>query len=136
MIPNHKVRVLVVDDDIAVGRSLTAKMVRRGFEVSSASSGEEALRVLRVLDPSLVLLDLGGPGASALDVLGRIKQAKPEVSVIMLSTRHDPETIFAASKLGADDYLPKPFEAADLDVRINKLLDKPRLSGDGTQLRD
>jgi DNA-binding NtrC family response regulator len=126
----------VVDDDIAMGRSLTANMVRRGFEVSSASSGEEALRVLRVLDPSLVLLDLGGPGATALDVLGRIKQAKPEVSVIMLSIRHDPETIFAASKLGADDYLPKPFEAADLDIRINKLLDRQRVTSEGTQLRD
>ena len=69
-------------------------------------------------------------------MLGRIKQAKPDVAVIMLSARHDPEIIFTASKLGADEYLPKPFEATDLDLRINKILDKQRVSSDGSQLRD
>jgi two-component system, NtrC family, response regulator AtoC len=136
MTPGQKLRVLVVADDIAAGRSLTAQMVRRGFEVSSASGGEEALRVLRVCGPALVLLDLAGPGASALDLLGRIKQNKPEVSVVMLSARLDPEMIFSASKLGADDYLPKPFENADLDLRINKILEKQKVSSDSPQLRD
>jgi DNA-binding NtrC family response regulator len=136
MTPGQKLKVLVVADDIATGRSLTAQMVRRGFEVSSASGGEEALRVLRVCGPALVLLDLSSPGASALDILGRIKQNKSDVSVVMLSARLDPETIFSASKLGADEYLAKPFEKADLDIRINKILEKQRMSSDGTQLRD
>ena len=134
MIPTAKLRVLVVDDDIAMGRFLAAQMIRRGFEVSSASGGDEALRALRVCDPTLVLLDLAG--SNSLDLLGRIKQAKPEACVIMISARQDPEIIFTASKLGADDYLPKPFEAADLDLRINKILDKQRVSSDGSQLRD
>jgi two-component system, NtrC family, response regulator AtoC len=136
MIPTQKLKVLVVDDDIATGRMLAAQMVRRGFEVSSSSGGEETLRVLRVCDPVFVLLGLSGPGSSALDILGRIKQAKPEVAVLMLSARHDPETIFTASKLGADDYLPKPFEATDLDMRIDKILEKRRAGGEGAQLRD
>jgi two-component system response regulator AtoC len=136
MTQGQKLRVLVVADDIATGRSLTAQMVRRGFEVSSASGGEEAIRVLRVCGPALVLLDLAGPGASALDILGRIKQNKPEVSVVMLSARLDPEMIFSASKLGADDYVPKPFENADLDLRINKILEKQKVSSDSPQLRD
>ena len=136
MVPAQKLRVLVVDDDIATGRHVAAQMIRRGFDVSNASSGEEALRVLRVCDPALVLLDLSGPGASALDVLGRIKQSKPEVSVLMISARHDPEIIFTASKLGADEYLPKPFEAADLELRVGKLLEKRRTPTDGTQLRE
>jgi DNA-binding NtrC family response regulator len=136
MTQGQKLRVLVVADDIAMGRSLTAQMVRRGFEVSSASGGEEAIRVLRVCGPALVLLDLAGPGASALDILGRIKQNKPDVSVVMLSARLDPEMIFSASKLGADDYLPKPFEKADLDLRINKILEKQKVSSDSPQLRD
>src|SRR5580704_16706700 len=134
MIPTQKLRVLVVDDDIAMGRFLAAQMIRRGFEVSSASGGDEALRALGVCDPTLVLLDLAG--SNSLDLLGRIKQAKPEACVIMISARHDPEIIFTASKLGADDYLPKPFEAADLDLRINKILDKQRVSSDGSPLRD
>jgi len=136
MIPVQKLKVLVVDDDIAMGRFLAAHVIRRGFEVSSASGGDEALRALRVCDPALVLLDLAGPGATALDLLGRIKQAKPEVAIVMIAARQDPEIIFTASKLGADEYLPKPFEAADLDVRINKILDKQRIAVDGSQLRD
>ena len=136
MTAGQKLRVLVVADDIATGRSLTAQMVRRGFEVSSASGGDEALRVLRVCGPALVLLDVSGPGASALDLLGRIKHSKPDVSVVMLSSRLDPEIIFTASKLGADDYLPKPFEINDLDIRINRILDKQRVTGDGAPLRD
>lgn len=136
MIPAQKLRVLVIDDDIAMGRSLAAQMIRRGFEVSSASGGEEALRALRVCDPALVLLDLAGPGASALDLLGRIRQAKPEVAIILISARQDPEIIFTASKIGADEYLPKPFEPADLDLRVNKILDRQRVTADGSQLRD
>ncbi len=136
MTSTQRLRVLVVDDDIAMGRVLTAQMIRRGFEVSSASGGEEALRVLRVCDPALVLLDLSGPGSSTLDVLGRIKQIKPEVAVLVFSARHDPEIIFAASKLGADGYLPKPFEPNDLELRVSKVLEKQRVGGEVTQLRD
>ena len=137
MIPTQKLRVLVVDDDIAMGRSLAAQLIRRGFEVSSASGSDEAFRALKVCDPALVLLGLDGPGATALDLLGRVRQAKPETCIILLSARQDPEMIFTASKLGADEYLPKPFNAADLDLRINKILDKQRVASEGgSQLRD
>ena len=136
MVPSQKVRVLVADDDVGRGRFLAAHLARRGFDVSSANSAEEALRVLRVHDPALVLLDLSAPGMTVLDTLERIKQLKPEVPVVMLSSRHDPDLIFSASKLGADDYLAKPFEPRDLDLRIDKALERRRGSGEGSQLRD
>ncbi len=110
-----------------MGRFLAAQMIRRGFEVSSASGGEEALRVRCAFAIRLWCCSIFPAGANALDLLGRIKQAKPDVCVVMLSSRQDPEIIFTASKLGADEYLPKPFEAADLDLRINKILDKQRV---------
>jgi DNA-binding NtrC family response regulator len=92
--------------------------------------------VFRVYDPSLVLLDMSMPGMDGIDTLERIKQIKPEVSVIMVSGQSTPELIFRASKLGADDYIAKPFEPRDLDQRINKLIDRQRLSTEVTQLRD
>jgi two-component system, NtrC family, response regulator AtoC len=134
VIPTQKLRVLIVDPDLMVGRMLSAQMLRRGFEVSSASSGEEALRLLRNSCPALVLLDIGAAGAA--EVLGRIKQAKPDTPVVVLSAHHDADTIFHASKLGADDFVAKPFEAKDLDLRINKVLEKQRNNGDVPQLRD
>jgi DNA-binding NtrC family response regulator len=136
MVPHPKIRVLVVDDDAHAGRSRTAHLVRRGFEVSSAASGEEARRMFRVYDPALVLLDLSSSGSDALDTLERLKQIKPEVAVIMLSSEHSTQVIFTASKLGADDYLSKPVEFKDLDLRIDKVIDRQRLSSEVAPLRD
>jgi DNA-binding NtrC family response regulator len=136
MVPSEKVRVLVADDDLSRGRFLAAHLARRGFDVASANSGDEALRVLRLHDPALVLLDLSTPGMGVLDTLERIKQLKPGVLVVMLSNRHDPDIVFNASKLGADDYLAKPFETRELDLRIDKVLERQRIPGEVSQLRD
>jgi two-component system, NtrC family, response regulator AtoC len=134
VVPTQKLRVLIVDRDHAAGRMLAAQMLRRGFDVSSANSVEEAFRLLPACNPALVLLDINTPGAS--DALGRVKQTRPDTSVVALSARHDADTIFNASKLGADDFLAKPFEAKDLEVRINRILDKQRSNGEVPQLRD
>src|SRR6266581_163381 len=136
MVPNQKTRVLIVDDDGSMARFLSTYLTRRNFDVSTAGSGEEAIRMFRVYDPSLVLLDLAMQGISGIETLERIKQIKPEVSVIMLSAQSNPELIFKASKLGADDYISKPFEPKELDVRIAKVLDKQRLVSEVTQLRE
>ncbi len=136
MIPANKLRALVVEDDPILCRFLVAHLAQRGFEVSIAGSGDEAVRMVRVYDPALVLVSMLAPGTSALDALERIKQIKPAAWVILLSNGQDPDTIFHASKLGADDYLAKPFEARDLDVRINKMLAKQRLPGEVAPLRD
>ena len=82
------------------------------------------------------MLDVSTPGMDGIDTLERIKQIKPEVSVIMVSGQSTPELIFRASKLGADDYIAKPFEPRDLDQRINKIMDRQRLSTEVTQIRD
>jgi len=136
MLPNQKLRVLVVDDDLGMAKFLVSHLVRRNFDVSTAASGEEAIRLFRVYDPVLVLLDIAMTGISGIDTLERIKQIKPEVSVIMLSAQNNPELIFKASKLGADDYLAKPFEPKELDLRIAKVLDKQRLLNEVSQLRE
>src|SRR5512146_1845384 len=122
-----KMRVLIVDDDDSMAKYLSAYLTRRSFEVTNAGSGEEAIRMFRVYDPHLVLLDMAMPGMDGIDALERMKQIKPDVSVIMLSANSNPELIFRASKLGADDYIAKPFEPKELDLRIAKVIDKQRL---------
>ena len=137
MLPLRKTRVLVVEDDASAGRTITAHLVRKGLDVAGASSKEEALRVVRVYDPNVILLDLSGPNGNVLDTLEQLKQIKTEAAVLMISAAHDPEMIFQASKMGADDFLSKPFETADLDLRIDKLLRKQRpVSPEVPQLRD
>ena len=133
---NHKIRVLIVDPDDSAGRYLQAYLTRRNFGVSLAPNGEETIRMFRVCDPHLVLLDLSAPVTDGMDTLERLKQIKPDISVIVLSALNNPEVIFKTSKLGADDYLGKPYEPKELDLRINKVLDKQRLLTEVTQLRE
>ncbi len=136
MLAAPKTRVLIVDDDASMAPYLQSHLARHSFEVRHAGSGEEAIRMFRLFDPTLVLLDMATRGMKGIDTLERLKQIKPDVSVIMLSAHNDPETIFRASKLGADDYLSKPFELKELDIRMAKVLDKQILVSEVTQLRE
>ena len=132
---NQKTRVLIVDDDVAMAKYLAGHLSRRNFEVTVASTEQEALRIFRGLDPMLVLVDTSLSAAEAL-ILERLKQIKPTVSIVVLSANKDPESIFRASKLGADDYINKPVDPKELDVRITKVLDNQRLYAEVTQLRE
>src|SRR5215469_2441945 len=133
---NHKTRVLIVDDDVAMAKYLASHLSRRNFEVAVASGEQEALRIFRSLDPVLVLLDTSMSSANGAVVLERMKHIKPTVSVVVLSASKDPDTIFRVSKLGADEYLSKPVDPKELDVRIGRVLDTQRLHAEVTQLRE
>jgi two-component system, NtrC family, response regulator AtoC len=132
---NQKTRVLIVDDDLAMAKYLAGHLTRRNFEVTVASTDQEALRIFRSIDPMLVLVDTAMSPAEAV-ILERLKQIKPAVSIVVLSANKDPESIFRASKLGADDYINKPVDPKELDVRITKVLDNQRLYAEVTQLRE
>jgi DNA-binding NtrC family response regulator len=133
---SQKIRALIIDDDASMARHLSAHLSRQNFDVNTVGSGEESIRMFRACDPALVLLDIAMNGSSGIETLERIKQIKPGVSVIMLSAQNNPALIFKASKLGADDYISKPFEPKELEVRIAKVLDKQRLVSEVTQLRE
>jgi DNA-binding NtrC family response regulator len=131
-----RTRILIVDEDRAQSHFLSAHLSRRGFDVSSAATGDEAVRMFRVFDPSLVLLDADAQGTEGMETLERLKQIKPEVSVLMTASNPTPELIFRASKLGADDFLSKPVDLTALDQRLERLLNGQRLNTEVTQLRD
>ena len=135
MLPVQKMRVLIVDEDASLARFLQSFLTRRNFEVSTAANGDEAIRMFRVYDPALVLLD-AMPNLNGIETLERLRQIKPEVAIIMTSNQSNPEVIFKASKLGAEDYIAKPFDPAELDRRISKVLEKQRISSEVVQLRD
>jgi DNA-binding NtrC family response regulator len=131
-----RTRVLIVDNDRPQSAFLSAHLVRRGYDVSSAATGDEAIRMFRVFDPALVLLDADAHDMDGMETLERLKQMKPELSVIMTATGGAPEMIFRASKLGADDFIAKPIDLPALDQRMSRLLDGQRLSTEVTQLRE
>lgn len=133
---NNKFRVLILDEDVVMAKYLASHLTRRNFEVSLASSDQEAIRLFRSFDPALVLVDISLTGSVGTEILERLKVIKPSVSLMVLSASKDPELIFRASKMGADDYLSKPVDPKELDIRISKVMENQRLFSEVTQLRE
>lgn len=133
---SQKTRILIIDDDLAMTKFLSGHLIRRNFEVNSAASGPEALRLFRAFDPATVLLDTSIDSMTGAELLQRLKQIKPSVSMIVLSANKDPEAIFKASKFGADDYISKPVDPKELDLRISRLLGHQSVYSEVSQLRE
>ena len=114
-------RVLVVDDDAELCRLVTRFLVREGFDISWAPSG--AIGVERALteDYSLIMLDVMMPDTDGFEVLRRIRQ-QSRTPVLMLTARGDTHDRIRGLEMGADDYLPKPFDPAELVARIRAIL--------------
>ena len=112
--------VLIVDDEAltlcTVSRGLTAE----GFEVFTAASGEEGLKIFNEEKPDLVLLDIVLPGIDGVEVLRQIKAENPASIVLMMSAYHMVDRAVEAMKLGAYDYLIKPFHLADLSATLKR----------------
>ena len=109
--------VLLVDDDLALLRTLSMNLEARGYRVDTAPDGEAALAVLRRSQPDLVILDLGLPGMSGTEALRELRTWSA-VPVIVLSARHGSDDKVEALDLGADDYVTKPFGIDELLARL------------------
>jgi len=115
--------ILVVDDEPGMLRYLQTLLEVDSYHVSTASSGAEALAcVQREPTPDLVLLDLLMPDLDGLQTLERLRQARPSLKVVMLSCVSDTRKVVQAIRLGAHDYLTKPFQKAELDAVISHCL--------------
>jgi two-component system KDP operon response regulator KdpE len=110
-------RVLVVDDDAALGRALAINLKARGYEVGGATTGSEALEALARFHPDVVILDLGLPDLDGIEVLHGIRGWNA-VPVVVLSARATSDEKVEALDAGADDYVTKPFEMNELLARI------------------
>ncbi|MDQ3785801.1 MAG: response regulator [Actinomycetota bacterium] len=110
-------KVLVVDDEPQIVRALRINLTARGYEVSTAASGEEALRVAAATHPEVVVLDLGLPDIDGADVIEGLR-GWTTVPIIVLSARVDSGDKVAALDAGADDYVTKPFGMDELLARL------------------
>ena len=114
-------RVLVVDDEVAIRRFLHVALNGQGFIVSEAATGQEALQALVLERPDLMILDLGLPDLDGVEVTRRLREWS-QVPVIILSVREQEVDKIAALDAGADDYLTKPFGVGELLARIRTVL--------------
>jgi two-component system KDP operon response regulator KdpE len=110
-------RVLLVDDDVPLGRALGINMKARGMEVEIATTGQAALDLVARFRPDVVILDLGLPDLDGIEVLHGIRGWN-RVPVVVLSARASSEEKVTALDAGADDYVTKPFEMNELLARV------------------
>ncbi len=126
-------RILVADDDPAVRDSLRRSLAFNGYEVSTASDGQEALDLVRDSRPDLLLLDVNMPILDGLETCRRLRAAGDDLPVLMLTARVEVGDRVLGLDVGADDYLAKPFALEELLARIRALLRRSRpLSDDAT----
>src|SRR4029078_1459914 len=128
--------ILVADDDPAIRTYLTHFLTTCGYEVETVESGEDAItRLSRPPSPDIILLDVMMPGVDGIDVLTHLKKLGVATPVIILSGVDHVKTVVEAIKLGASDYLSKPFEDQDLELTIKNALEKVQLRDEVKNLR-
>jgi len=119
--------LLVVDDQDAVRRVLYLKLSREGYTCQEANNADQAVHVLETIPIALVILDIKMPGKSGMELLPEIKEGYPDTAVIMATAVNDIDIAVQCLKLGADDYLCKPFNLDDVSLAVQRALDKRRL---------
>ena len=130
-----KIDLLLVDDDPDFRGSVARRFLRRGYQVQEASSGPDALAFCERRQYDVVILDLVMPGVSGIEVLEKLKAAHSESEVIMLTAQGTIETAVQAIKLGAYDFLTKPFQLTELEVLIEKAYERRNLRKENQQLQ-
>jgi two-component system, OmpR family, response regulator ResD len=118
---SSKRRILIVDDDATVREILSRYLVREGYDVDRAGDGEAALERTQTHPPDLILLDLMLPGISGLDVCRRVRR-NTGVPIIMLTARGEENERVFGLRLGADDYVVKPFSPREVTARVTSVL--------------
>ncbi len=119
----RKAKILVVDDEHLIRWSLEQNLRKQGYEVLTAGNGEDALKLVREEQPELVLLDIHMPGISGLEALEKIKEFDDEIIVIMVTAHGGLETAVNAMRMGAYDYINKPFNLDEMAIVIKKALE-------------
>ena len=121
--------ILVVDDDQLMRRSVSIGLQNAGYSTETAGSGEEALAKARVVQPQLVLLDIGLPGMDGLETLRALQQALDAPVIFVTARRRELDEIVGL-ELGADDYVTKPFDIDVLLARVKAVLRRAAMRGD------
>ena len=133
---SEKGRLVVIDDEVNAAAALETLLREDGYEVSRAHDAKSGLALLETTDADVVLTDLRMPGMDGLELLARIKEIRPETMVILMTAYGTVKTAVRAMKMGAEDYLGKPIDVEELEVILQKVLEKKRLLEETRVLRE
>ena len=130
----EKVRVLVVDDELTI-RNLLAEMLRiAGFDPEIKESGSAALAAIRSNSFDVALFDVNMPGMNGFQLLEEVRKFDAQIPVIFLSARNEKVDVIEGLRIGADDYISKPFNVEEVIMRINTVLKRTKNNDQKTEL--
>ena len=129
-------KILIVDDERSIQEFFAIMIGKEGFEYKCVGSGEEAVHEVENEIFDLVITDLSMSGISGMEVLQKVKQISPETSVILITAYGDTETAVEAMKLGALDYISKPFKLEEIKLTIRKAIERSQLWRENEQLKN
>lgn len=129
-------KLLVVDDDASVRRTLHTTLYGLGFDIGEASTGDEALALCRIVRYEAVLLDINMPGKSGIETCAELRRMRPRLAILMVSVNEDYERKIKALEAGADDYVIKPFHMRELTARIRAALRRTRATSGALEIED
>ena len=118
------IKILVAEDEPLMLMAIEGKLKNEGYEVLGVSDGREALKAVELSQPDLIITDILMPYTSGLELISIIKSSGRNIPIIVLSGLGEEETVMEAFKLGADDFLTKPFNPTELSVRVKRLINK------------
>ena len=119
--------ILIVDDEKNIRMTLSQSLESLEIETDTASNGEEALAKLKEKDFGLILLDIRMPGMDGMEVLRQVREIRPDIRVIMITAYGTIESAVEAIKLGAVDFLQKPFDPDEIRALVSTVIDRGKL---------
>jgi two-component system, NtrC family, response regulator len=131
-----KGRVVVIDDEVNAAAALETLLREDGYEVAKANDARSGLALVEQQEPDVVLTDLRMPDMDGIELLSRIKDLRPETMVVLMTAYGTVKTAVRAMKLGAEDYLSKPLDVEELEVVLQKTIERKRLLEEAQVLRE
>ncbi len=133
---SSKARIVVIDDEVNAASALCTLLKEDGYDVASAHDGASGLSLVEQTDADIVLTDLRMPGMDGLELLNQLKQQRPQTLVILMTAYGTVKNAVRAMKSGAEDYLSKPLDVEELEVVLERALEKKQLLEETRQLRE
>ncbi len=119
--------ILIVDDEKNIRLTLSQALETLGAEIDTAANGDEALTKLKEKEFGLILLDIRMPGMDGMEVLRRVRDIRPDIRIIMITAYGTIESAVEAMKLGAVDFLQKPFDPEEIRELVSRVMDRDKL---------
>ena len=130
-----KGQILIVDDERSMREMLEIFLKREGYSVISSANAADALASVAGEETfDLIITDINMPGLSGLDLLREVKSSVPDIPVIMITAYGSPDSAVEAMKLGAADYITKPFRIEEIKNRISAVIERRKLAEENVQL--